>query len=636
MSRRSPPSASPVRARSQTESLGAPHSVRVRRLRAPTVAGSSPLAPIPSERPLVDGFATSYDGLDAERDGGVGGSAGARPSAAAARAPTTLATRPRRNTLTSRIFGDEQQTLTTAATTSPRTRASSRASRSSATTGAPVQVVLVGPDADTHDEQPQQQSSTDNNKGRKRSTSTISRLSNSRRDEFSASQSPLDAEDALHHDQEVQLLDVLDQSVSTTSHLANIQSAFWPSSLSRRPVVQLESAPVDEEAGERIHVEAPAGSSDEDLLVHVDEDDDPLDTHLVTLLRKQQRKQKRKEMFRQTMRGVVAFLKTPLGICALIYMLLVVVVGAALVLLLMIPMGSYAKKLWVEICSQILTGLFTITSLLPLPWRLRDWYNIGTITYFAHATRKRRQQMHLPPLRDPNDLPEAPDAEFWVGPGGEKMVGPRPMATAIPVRSKGDKHGKNTTEHGEDTPGGSQDIELKAVSGLEKVQTNLSEEEPVLSDKELERLRKAQMSYSKSQTYYRAHTTPTHHATPIKWAFIIALLMVGNSAFQAMLCGVMWGLNRFNRPAWTTGCLIPLSFGCMIAASIMIWQAGERTKRKAEVTRKVWLMLKKDEEELEAKRKAIIEQRHAEKEARKRHHHHHNTDQAHTPATRAD
>lgn len=47
---------------------------------------------------------------------------------------------------------------------------------------------------------------------------------------------------------------------------------------------------------------------------------------------------------------------------------------------------------------------------------------------------------------------------------------------------------------------------------------------------------------------------------------------------QAMLCGVMWGLNRWERPAWTTGCLIPLSFGCGIGAAVIVWQAGERTK----------------------------------------------------------
>ena len=45
-----------------------------------------------------------------------------------------------------------------------------------------------------------------------------------------------------------------------------------------------------------------------------------------------------------------------------------------------------------------------------------------------------------------------------------------------------------------------------------------------------------------------------------------------NSAFQCMLCGCMWGLNQYQRPAWTTGSLIPLSFLCGIGAGVLIWQ----------------------------------------------------------------
>ena len=40
---------------------------------------------------------------------------------------------------------------------------------------------------------------------------------------------------------------------------------------------------------------------------------------------------------------------------------------------------------------------------------------------------------------------------------------------------------------------------------------------------------------------------------------------------------------RFQRPAWTTGVLIPASFLCGIGAAIVIWRGGERTKRVEEV-----------------------------------------------------
>ncbi|RDW66018.1 hypothetical protein BP6252_09653 [Coleophoma cylindrospora] len=40
---------------------------------------------------------------------------------------------------------------------------------------------------------------------------------------------------------------------------------------------------------------------------------------------------------------------------------------------------------------------------------------------------------------------------------------------------------------------------------------------------------------------------------------------VANTFLQIMLCGVMWGLNKFTRPSWTTGCLIPVA--CIVAAA---------------------------------------------------------------------
>jgi len=45
----------------------------------------------------------------------------------------------------------------------------------------------------------------------------------------------------------------------------------------------------------------------------------------------------------------------------------------------------------------------------------------------------------------------------------------------------------------------------------------------------------------------------------------------------------MWGLNRFTRPPWSTGILIPASFLCGIVAAIFIWRGGKKTKRVEKV-----------------------------------------------------
>lgn len=55
---------------------------------------------------------------------------------------------------------------------------------------------------------------------------------------------------------------------------------------------------------------------------------------------------------------------------------------------------------------------------------------------------------------------------------------------------------------------------------------------------------------------------------------LVILLFIFNSIFQVLLCFVMWHFTRFNRPSWTTGTLIAVSFLCnIIAGIVMFWEA---------------------------------------------------------------
>ena len=85
---------------------------------------------------------------------------------------------------------------------------------------------------------------------------------------------------------------------------------------------------------------------------------------------------------------------------------------------------------------------------------------------------------------------------------------------------------------------------------------------------------------------------------------MVASCLVTNDG-KVLLCGVMWGYNRsirqelytcffltelifrFQRPPWTTGILIPLSFLCGIASVILIWRGGQKTKRTKEIQEKL-------------------------------------------------
>ncbi|KAK0468224.1 uncharacterized protein EV420DRAFT_1503422 [Desarmillaria tabescens] len=107
----------------------------------------------------------------------------------------------------------------------------------------------------------------------------------------------------------------------------------------------------------------------------------------------------------------------------------------------------------------------------------------------------------------------------------------------------------------------------------------------VLTEKEQDDLASTlkQVKFQHHQTWYRPHGTATHRAFPINTALLICLFNDGNSFFQIILCGCMWGLNRFDRPAWTTGSLIPASFLCGIFSAVFIARGSAKTKRKSVV-----------------------------------------------------
>ncbi|EXK75843.1 hypothetical protein FOQG_19393 [Fusarium oxysporum f. sp. raphani 54005] len=67
-------------------------------------------------------------------------------------------------------------------------------------------------------------------------------------------------------------------------------------------------------------------------------------------------------------------------------------------------------------------------------------------------------------------------------------------------------------------------------------------------------------------------------ATPIWKMDAVIWLMVWNTLFQCCLAGFMWGMNRYNRPSWTTGLFVGLA--CVVAAvgGIIIFIEGKRVK----------------------------------------------------------
>lgn len=93
-------------------------------------------------------------------------------------------------------------------------------------------------------------------------------------------------------------------------------------------------------------------------------------------------------------------------------------------------------------------------------------------------------------------------------------------------------------------------------------------------------------------TGIRAPPTPVWKLDYVIWMF------VWNTFLQAVLSGIMWGLNRYDRPSWATGLFVALA--CIVAAcaGIMIFVEGKKVKgfEGVPVSEKDQERLKKDEE----------------------------------------
>jgi multisubunit Na+/H+ antiporter MnhB subunit len=103
--------------------------------------------------------------------------------------------------------------------------------------------------------------------------------------------------------------------------------------------------------------------------------DDVLDRHVDDVL-------KRPSKMKRSMMGVGSFLKTPMGIITGIYGFLVVFWGAAIVIFLVKIINFHnanTQGFWIEVSSQVETGLFTLTSIGLIPYRALDTYSQSKI-----------------------------------------------------------------------------------------------------------------------------------------------------------------------------------------------------------------------------------------------------------------
>ncbi|EXJ82127.1 hypothetical protein A1O1_08196 [Capronia coronata CBS 617.96] len=245
-----------------------------------------------------------------------------------------------------------------------------------------------------------------------------------------------------------------------------------------------------------------------------------------------------------TMIGLRAFWKfflTPFGFFVTVYGLNVVGWGAMIffVLLKAAPAmchpncedDSSARQKWIEIDSQVLTGLFCVTAFGLLPWRARDLYYVvrwrlgGNQHYHRRLAGIYRSWYRLP---GSDQLPED--------------MGPPPVYSEKNPR----------------TP----------------------ESPPPYSEEEMAKLEENPAVPLPATSMPEAPLTGNRAPPTRSWTldFVVWMYML-NTAFQVCLCVWMWYYNRFDRPSWGTGVFI--TFGCLVAifAGVCVFVEGSRVKR---------------------------------------------------------
>jgi len=238
-----------------------------------------------------------------------------------------------------------------------------------------------------------------------------------------------------------------------------------------------------------------------------------------------------------TVIGLKAFGKftiTPLGFFIVLYGLNVVAWGGMLFLLLCnasAPMCYNAyfyegkdcnhinspRRIWVEIDSQILNALFCVTGFGLIPWRFRDLYYLLKFRIMKqHDALRRLAGVH----------------KSWFRLPGSDLL-PVPASSSSLTR---------VTSAVEDERNPTVPLPLRHVP-------------------------------SPPLTGVRAPPTSLWKMDYVVWLFVL------NTFLQAVLSGFMWGLNRIDRPSWSTGLFVGLA--CVVAAMAGIMQFTEGKKIKA-------------------------------------------------------
>ncbi|GAB7358032.1 hypothetical protein MBLNU230_g0197t1 [Neophaeotheca triangularis] len=273
-----------------------------------------------------------------------------------------------------------------------------------------------------------------------------------------------------------------------------------------------------------------------------------------------------------TVVGTKAFLKwfiTPFGFLLTVYGLNVVAWGGMLFLLLLnaapamcsqdTPENNFdgcndigsPRRIWVEHTSQILNALFCVTGFGLIPWRFRDFYYLLRWRLCSEKKKGREQKLY----------------------GMRKLAGFHRNWFRLPGSDTLDEFTASEYERSIYTaPKPAPGTSSTTSSSLHPTTTDSTTLDDLpTSDPRLP----LPLSKTPLPPLTGVRAPPT---APWKLDFFI-WCQIWNTIFQSFLAGFMWGMDRFERPPWSTGLFVALA--CIIAAvgGIMSFVEGKKVKK---------------------------------------------------------
>lgn len=351
----------------------------------------------------------------------------------------------------------------------------------------------------------------------------------------------------------------------------------------------------------------------------------------------------RKSKTRRMLRGFVNFVCTPMGFILTTYIFLIFSWGVVIFLLIVnwVHVEPYhRRRVWIEVCDQVLCALFVLRGVGFMPFRMVDTYHMAHIAHLHFLTYRRRRLLHLPELQNKNELPRYTRDRL------ESVTGPNSAPERTP--GSGRKRSRRTRSRDERdseeaaTANASKDMELQdpvrdlesiGVKNVDHVRTQPyhfeqllrplpglpgsthqtveeiekarlkrtpsiqswveknTHEVSVLTPSEQAQLQHHQHCFHSSHTFYRYRETATHRPFPLWLMMTIVVLLDVYSFLQACLAGTTWGIRYEHRPTALTATIISCSLSCNAIAGILIWQGGKRTRKTEVVQRRVKLAL---------------------------------------------